>query len=267
MRLKIFFAPVAFLVAGIIAIWYIWPSFQQIVSRTKELKSSKEAYELAVKRKENVEILRGVLDKNKETENFVKSYLPPVKSDERIVDGLNYLAADSGISLVNVSIEEEKDISPKITDGNNLTQSNPTIINNKSASSGDASFAKNRSQVKFFTAKISVSGKYENIKMFLGQVHRMEILNKIKSISISKIQTNSSGSSEDEKTDSSILTGNFEIKFAYMPLINEDGGSGAEVFSNNNIDFSPYEKLENMIAKKIPQIEEGQRGKSNPFLP
>jgi len=105
MRLKLFFTPFAFFVAIIVIIWYIWPTAQQIMAKNDEIKKNNESLNSILDKKNNVEILRGVLDGAKEKENFVLNYLPYSRNDERVVDAINYIATDSGSSLIKLSVE------------------------------------------------------------------------------------------------------------------------------------------------------------------
>lgn len=273
MRLKIFFAPLVFLAAGIIAIWYIWPTIQDIQLETQELNSSKEALNLTLQKKDNLEVLKSMLDRNKEKEDFIDNYLPIAKNEDKIVDGLDYLATNSGLSLINVSVEEEK--LPLITDeyGNVYDPNNPTTATN--SSTGSTTGSNDSSvipvfplQTRFLLVKANVSGKYENIRMFLSQIYRMEIFNKINSLAVEKISAGGyNPSGEEQAASSDTLTATVEMKFGYLPPVQRKVESSSEIFSSNEMNFSQYQRLKESVTEKIPALDGGQKGKSNPFLP
>lgn len=271
MRLKIFFAPIIFLIAGVIAIWYIWPTIQDIQLKTQELDLSKEALNLTLQKKDNLEVLKAMLDRNKEKEDFIDSYLPSVKNEDKIVDGLDYLATNSGLSLINVSVEEEK--LPLITDeyGNVYDPNNPVAIDSSMGSStgSDGSLVAPvlPLQTRFLLVKANVSGKYENIKMFLSQIYRMEIFNKINSVAIEKISAGGYNPTGEEQAPSDTLTATVEMKFGYLPPVQKRVESSSEIFSSNEMNFSQYQRLKESVTEKIPVLDGGQKGKNNPFLP
>lgn len=263
MRLKIIFTPLAFLVAIIIAIWYIWPTVQEIQLKRKEIAASKVKLEGTQKKKQNVEYLKNALDKNKEKENFILSYLPTRRNEERIINALDSLATDSGIKIKDISLGGEKESAPATPTTESAFVSNPTIIGTPANPDGTVPVpSRPEPQMKIFSAKLNFSGKYNNIKIFLAQIYKMELFNKINSLSIKN------GSSE-EGGDSEILTADIEVTFGYLPEIQEVAGNPSGVFSESNFNFSPYDSIVSLSNTKIPVLilEEGQRGKENPFLP
>lgn len=244
MRLKIFLTPLAFLIAVVVSIWYIWPAAMNIQLKTEEVKISQENLNTTLEKKNNVAILVDSLDKNKDKENFIFKFLPPSKDEEKIVNGLNYLASDSGVNLLNVSMKDEK------------------INEQKSVVASDSSMpdqSGTMSTVKFAIVNLDISGKYDNIKIFLSQLHKMEIINKINSLSVSR-------ATEDD-AEGDILAANLEIKFGYMAYINQTGNNLSAVFSKSNFNFDSYSKINELVSQKIPVLDAGQKGKANPFLP
>lgn len=255
MRLKVFFAPFVFLIVIIIVIWYVWPAIGEIMAGTKELKMSKNNLSSASEKKENFKKMNEFLDKNKEKEDFVINFLPYSKNEEKIVDGLNYLATDSSLSLINISLENEKVLVEE--QPIDTTDSSSVIFpgTNTGATAQQAPIAK----VKNVIVKTTFSGKYEDIKMFVAQVQKMQMFNKLNLISIEKPKE-STGSEQP----SDILTANLEISFGYMPSMQITLNENSQVA---NLDISQYDKLKNLIIEKIPALDTGEKGKSNPFIP
>lgn len=258
MRLKVIFSPVAFFIAIVVSIWYIWPAVQEIIAKKGEINAAEVKYNATVDKKNNIEILKGSLDKNKEKEDFILNYLPSSRSDEKIVDSINYIAIDSGINLTSLSLTEEKVNNPIAMEdvSTSANSSDPTMMNLNTP----------KVEPKFLSVKAALSGKYENIKMFLKQIYKTGTFNEIISLSISK-EESAAQSGDQANTSSDILTADVELKFGYMPLVHSEGGSYSEVFSKSSFDFGPYSKLSELATKSVPPLSEGQKGKSNPFLP
>lgn len=250
MRLKVFLAPFAFLIAVIISVWYLWPLTTDIMSKLDEVKGNQENLNATLLKKENVENLTASLDSNKDKENYILNFIPSAKDEEKIINGLNYLAGDSGLSLIDVSIIDEKAVSS--AKGNSAAAA--------LKSQGKTGITPPETPaVRFAVADVNVSGKYENIKIFLGQLQRMEMFNKINMLSISRANNQDPGGD--------MLIANLGIKFGYMPYINRTGSNLPQVFSQGNINFSSYSKIRELTASKIPVLDAGQKGKINPFLP
>jgi hypothetical protein len=267
MSLKMIFTPFAILIAIIISIWYIWPLVGEIQIEQKAVEMSKNNLAATINKKGNSEKLRADLDKNKDKEDFILNYLPGSSSEDKMIDGINYLATDSGLSLINISIEKEKITSTETTPASDtLPGANPTIINNSAGTSlgVDPSLIAQKPKINSINVKATVYGKYDSLKIFLNQIYKMEMFNKINSVSISKAQTESSGG---ETVGDDVLAADIEIKFGYLPPIHGNGNNPSAVFSKSSFDYSSYSKITNLIARKIPALDEGQKGKSNPFLP
>lgn len=261
MRLKVFFTPLVFFVAVIVSIWYIWPAIIEIRVKTSEVSTSKKNLESAISRKENSEILKDILDKNKDKEDFILNYLPVSKNDEKVIDGINYLAIDSGLSIASFNIEEEKADDMFAQSSDNLSGSD---VSAAPGSPVNAEAQTIKPKIRFSNAKITLFGKYENIKIFLNQIYKMEMLNKINSLTISK--SKGAETAENQGNNNEILSADIEIKFGHMSQINVKEGITSDVFSKNNFNFSPYLKINELIMKKIPVLDEGQKGKGNPFI-
>ncbi len=255
MRLKVFFAPFAFLIVIIVSIWYIWPAVGDVIVKVKELKTSKNNLSTAAEKKNSLENMKADLDKNKEKEDFILSFLPYSESEEKIVDGINYLAADSGLGLINISLQDEKEDSALASSANGPSAG---------SAPGDMNAAPPVSKVKNVTAKVVLSGKYENIKLFLGQIYKMQMFNKINSMVIAKQDSNFQPGQPEGPSD--LLNAIVEINYGYMPLVHAQLNENS-ADSLNGLDFSLYSKLKDSISEKIPVLDGGEKGKTNPFIP
>lgn len=267
MRLKVLFAPLSFLVAIVISIWYIWPAIQDIQTKGEEIKTSKDALNFTLDKKGNIKALEESLNKNKDKEDFILSFLPLRKNEEKIIDGLNYLATDSGLSVVSISTEEEKEaaIQPAPVAAASLESNlSATDASSVAAESLATSAPKPPAKIKIVNVKISLVGKYNNIKMFLNQIHKMELFNEVISLSITKP---TESASEGEQASGDTLLADVEMKFGFLPAIKVAAGESSPVFSQRDFNFNSYSTIKEMITEKIPLLEEGQKGKNNPFFP
>lgn len=258
------FPPLAFFVAIVLSIWFIWPSIEEVVEKTKSVKDSEKTLAATQERKRNVEQLRNALDQNKEKEDFILSYLPQNQNEEAIIDAVNYLASTSSVNLIDVSFELDKSLPVASNASSGPSAANPTIINNSSPNGMNPEALEVAPEVKFYVFKAMISGKYENIKIFIDQLGRMEFLNHTSGLSITQGTQNTEEG--EKKTD--ILIANIEAKFGFLPVVKSNQTGINKVFSQSGFDFSPYNEIRKIIKDEIiPEIDAGQKGKSNPFLP
>lgn len=261
MRLKIIFFPAVLIVSISLFIGYIWPEYQNVEKvKKEELKSNQKLLEGILIKKKNAKKLVSDLDQNKDKEDFVLRYLPADKKEEDIINGVNYLSTNSGLSLIAVSFEEVKE--------NNSVSENATGTG--SAATAAATGYPESRNAKFIKAKINATGKYENIRSFLGSLYRMKMLNDISLLSISKSdQNNMVPSPEGETPAEDLLVVEISADFGYLPNSHDDNELKlASIFSKGSFDFSSFETTERLVSgSSVPNIDMSAVGRSNPFLP
>ena len=265
MRVKILIFPLVLAGAVAILIAFVWPEWKKVQTLNKEAKASQALLVEVQEKKKNIEKLKAELSRIQDKESFVLSYLPVERSDEEIINGLNYLAANSGVSLAGISVE--KPAAAKTVDENTQAASSKDVIFSKSgdASIMEVSGAVLNPEIRYAKIKINVSGSYENIKNFLDQVYKMEMFNKIISFEVSSSPRQSSG--QDQSADPSALSVAIEADFGRMPNVIVGKDYSAPIFGRTSFDMAGYEKLESLVARKIPDISVGDKGRSNPFSP
>ena len=259
MRLKILLTPMAFFIAVVVAIWFVWPAIMDVQTNMDDIKASESKLQSSENKKANSEALANSLNSNKEKEDFVLSYLPPSRSEDKIVNGINYMATSSGLNLMSIDVSDDKDAVAQQAPSESIALDTTNAGSPMDAtSSGDVQTAQPL-KAKFSDVKISFSGKYSNIKIFLEQVYAMKMLNKITSL---KIET--SGSTDASSGSEATLLVNADIKFGYMPLIRKEGDT-SKIFTKNEFDFSAYSELQKQATSSVPGIDGMQAGKEDPF--
>ena len=262
MKLKIIFAPLTLIIAVGMFIYFVWPALNDVKIAQAKLKQSNADLQKAIARGQNIVSLKDSLDQNKDKEDLVLSFLPPQKNEERIIDTIDYLAKDSGVGVININIEKETQALPQVS--GTVTAAESLSINSEGALiAPDGSIMQQLNEIKFLTTKINLTGDYENIKLFMDQVYKMEMFHSANSLSI-KRQENQSIQPE---VSPSALIAELDVNFGYLAPATLQTNAKLPVFEKNSFDLKPVEKLENLISKKVPVLEEGVKGKSNPFLP
>ena len=187
---------------------------------------------------------------------MVYNYLPNKKVEERIIGGVNYLAVDSGVSLVNISLRNLDVPNPA-----NTAQQNAALAN-KPADNADV--------LQFSEATISISGDYEKIKLFINQLQKIALFNNIKSLVISNKEKSSSNTTDANSSSSSTLFADMVVNFGYL--------SSSELNNNKitnlkpELDSDTIGVLKQYISQKTESMASmisnvGNKGKANPFLP
>lgn len=225
-----------------IFIGYIWPEINNVKNINKEKNTNTQSLQDIKDKQSAIELIGAQIANDNDGKTIVYNYLPNKKVEERIIGGVNYLAVDSGVSLVNISLK-------------NLDSINLTDVNQK----GNA--VNNANLLKFSEATISIAGDYEKIKLFINQLQQMALFNNIKSFVISK---------KEESSDSGNLSVEIIMNFGYLPsseINNKNISNFKAELDNNTISV-----LKQYISQKTESIaamisDTGNKGKANPFFP
>jgi hypothetical protein len=269
MRIKLLIFPAMLAASLVIIIAYIWPGFGDLRQSFKSLDESQNVLSSIMQKNGNIRSLTSGLDKNTDKESFVKSYLPTEKNEEKIINGINYLAANSGVSLVNISMSKEQAQAPAAAT-NVQTQepagSKDVLFSGTKDANGNVIGESQSREIKSVKIEAEVIGTYENIKSFLEQVYTLEMFSSINSIVISK--ESKTGSGDQTSSDPSTLNATVDIEFGYLPELRIYNKNYSDpIFSDTTLNLTAYDRLTSLVSKKIPAIEVSAEGRTNPFLP
>ncbi|EKE19323.1 MAG: hypothetical protein ACD_9C00051G0013 [uncultured bacterium] len=270
MRLKTFFFPITVVISLVIVITYIWPDISRIkdINETKIAKN-KELEEIKTK-KDAIDSIGNQISSN-ESDKIVKDYLPEFKAEERIVSSVNYLADSANVSLVDVALEGSATGSSLSGNSSNtsLTSLNSTAVAEKqigevAPGASSPATTNQKSDKKSIPVKISISGEYEKIKVFLNGLQHMPIFNVVRSVDISK--------QKEEKVEgvavsSGNLLADISVDFGYMPVA-KVGITDAQSIKSSDVSNATVEVLKKYISQKAQSLEVTgeEKGKTNPFL-
>lgn len=249
---------------------YVWPEQGALREAMKGFEKSKADLQSIIEKKNNIEKLKSSLSQNQSKADFVRKFLPAVKNEEEIINGLNYLAANSGVSLVSLSIEKDQTGIVTGGEGAAAASSKGVLFPASPGAGADTAGEQPEVQLSGVKTKAEVVGSYESVKSFLEQVYKMEMFNSVASLSIARQETGSQpdqGNNPPAGASSGTLLATLEINFGYLPEVKISKDYSSPIFSRSSFDLVAYDKLANLISRKIPVLEVGEEGRANPFLP
>ena len=261
MRLKFLFFPVVLIISVSIFIGYIWPEIDNIKNINTEKIANAQSLQAIKDKQSAIESINTQITNNGADKTMVNNYLPDKKVEERIISGINYLAVDSGVSLVNVSI--------KNLDNNNSANEAQQNIVAENSINGDQ-ISSDADKLQFSEATISISGDYEKIKLFIDQLQKIALLNDIKSLTISNQKESSNTANSTDTSISSTLSADMIVDFGYMHFFSLNNNKITNF--KPEIDNDTISALKQYILQKTESTSAmisstGNKGKANPFLP
>ncbi|EKE25770.1 MAG: hypothetical protein ACD_5C00037G0007 [uncultured bacterium] len=264
MRLKFLFFPLTLIVSVFIFIGYVWPEIMNLKIANEENLKKNEELKVIEDKKDAIKRINDQIDGNTEGELLVKGYLPVNRIEEKIMTDINFLATDSSVSLINISLEDKqtKEDEAATMALSSAMLSNATGVNDKPVEI-------KKEGLQFTTASILFAGKYENIRIFIDQLQTMTVFNSIQSVNITKGELKKSGLMAEGEVVSNdaepSLSAEVVINFGWMNPI----AINSKNISNfkSGMDNDTVSILTNYVSKKTPSTDTfgDKNGKSNPF--
>lgn len=261
MGLKLLMVPFSILITFAIIIGFIKPDYTALQEkRTTYAAKLAQAGNMDTLLS-NIDALTLALDGQPETERFVLEYFPRKIDQGRVIDMLNFLASRSGVAVVIMNLNEVEEnglpdtvvaetIMPGVTvgaiEGAPVPPPLPEI------------------RPKAFSAQVTVKGRYENIKEFLGRLAHMNRMHKTRNFFV-ETEKQGGGSGEDNREEVGILTGSFMADFDFFDIRPNQDALYDPVFLNSTFDMSPFETISSWVTEEVPLLEKPATGRLNPF--
>lgn len=258
MSLKILMIPFSILMILVLGIGFIKPDYAAIGEK-------KALYAAKLAEQENIRMLMGntdtltrTLEGEKEAEDFLQYYIPQDTDQDRVIDMLNFLAAQSGVLTDGITITpvEEDAEALAAEEAAALAVVDPNAV----PVDGAVVLPPYKVKTRAFSADVTVKGKYENIKEFMGRVAHMNRLHKTRSFSIT------AGDTEGESEEASdILTGKFQADFDYLVPRPVESAVNIPVFTQGSFNLASLKTLSEWVTNRVPVLEKPTTGRPNPF--
>lgn len=246
-----------------LGIGYIKPDIDITVMKNEQIKAAEDKAAKIEAVSSNIRALNASLDTQPDAEKFMYRYLPRTLSQEQAIDSFNFLAVQSGVSIVSIGLKQEPAVAvapePLVDPATNLFVAGGTGLESVAAPTAAPSVV-----VKKFTLSGTVVGSYENIKLFFDRLAHTERFHTIRlfSLAAKPEQATSTGT---EANASEGLTGIFEAEYGHLPTQSVASAWALPVFWQSKLDLAKVSSLLSAATSTIPSLEKGESGKPNPF--
>ncbi|MDH4330304.1 MAG: hypothetical protein OEV93_02010 [Candidatus Moranbacteria bacterium] len=277
MRLKFLFFPFALVVATILSIWFIWPTWfdaeEGIVAIRKDIEKQEEELANVQSRKNNLLSLKNNIDSEVSNSALTKKYYPDQKDTEKIINEINNFASGTGVAVVDMDVNVMDRSDRRVRGGEARFACLPVDATTSATTAVQAGAATvkpiEEGQVVVTTMDVNVIGGYEEIRNFITRLQGIELINNVHSISLAKDETeNVEGGAKTPSVNQ--LNAKIGVCFGYLSpsKIDKTGDFiSHESFSKSAFNFEYINGINAAVYRAAAQIEIGQSGKNNPFLP
>lgn len=262
MRLKVLIVPFFIILILILSIGYIKPDIDTAVIKDSQIKTLREQSAKMETVLRNINSLNAALDTQPDAEKFIYRYLPRTLSEEQSIDTFNFLANQSGVSIVSIGLKQEAE---KVVVEEPLLDpaTNIFVAGGGGLELMSAPVVAPSTVVKKFTLSGSVVGSYENIKLFFGRLERTERFHTVRLFSLATVPEETASSAEVQSAGN--LTGVFEAEYGYLPPKSVASAWTLPIFWQSKFDLTKVSNMVSNVTSVVPSLEKGESGKPNPF--
>lgn len=264
MNVKLLLFPLSVTIAIAVLIFYAKPELDIALSNRAAMAEKADFAKTIDTKIQNVQTLDASLNANKDNVDTVMHYFPNTRDDERIVDGVNFSAAQSGLVLTSVKIDKIADPTIAATPvSKEALGAGPTIF------TGNADIATITQKPvvlavpKSVSVVVAATGSYESIRDTVGRISHMD---RFQNFTIVNINRSVAQQALGSKAPIGALDALFTINFTYLPKVKAQGNFNNSALNQSTYDFSTVASLKRYISAPIPAIEVGASGMDNPFL-
>ena len=251
MKLKVLVAPVLIVIIVVLAVWYVYPAFQEMQGKTANLTTEQNKLADIQEKNSKAEALGQVLKGDTVRHDTLLSYIPEQESEEDMISTLNSLAGGEGLSVFKISISAV------------TVPAAPAADAATTDAAGNPVVAPSVPVVKNFVVELGVTGNYAKIKDLLGKIAALQRFNSIASLKINKVQ-NSDPKADDSASDN--LQADVSLNFNYMAKSDAVVNLDNAIFSSNNFDMSVVDNIKSTMTTVVNGLTVGPQGVTNPFV-
>jgi hypothetical protein len=262
MKLKIFLIPVLIILIVIIAIWVIYPKFQDLNNKQATLKVANAKLADILDKNNKADILGQSLIGNTDKRNTLLTYIPDQEKEEEIISNLNSLANAGSLFVFGMSVapvEVVPDVSVEDTSGLAAPTDNGMIVPVAAA----------KPLTSNFKVSLGVTGTYENIKELLKKIVSLRRFNSVVGLVISKDETKASTDEKikaEDQASNNNLRASISLSFNYIAKDNSVVNIENSVFSEGSFDMSVVDDIKNKMNTVMNGLTVGAIGLANPFV-
>lgn len=257
MNLRVIFLPFFIVMSIIMSVGFVKPEIDSVMqlrantgtkktelARINQVASHVKALIASLQAQESM-WQKSAADQQKSRWNPVMEYLPSTVDQDRIVDSINYIAYQSGVTMtgLDVTLIPGSD-SPAVATPSATTPA-PTA--------------------RIFPVKAIVTGEYPSLKMFFDKLWGMGRMHSVSSVDLSR--TEKTEGSGDKAITKVTLTGALDMRFDYLSPVEMTSALQSPVFDGDTLDFSVLSNITSMGAGSaaLPELRPAGTGKGNPF--
>lgn len=258
MKVKLLLPPLVIVLCIALMVWFVYPVYTNGANGVKEqrqmLAAEKKKMSEAQEKSNNISRLAAQLESNKADQSTIIAFVPENLREEEIIDNLNFIASNEGLSVIKLSIKPKAAI-PQVE----MLDERGNVIPDTSGTK------KSAVKTKDYVVEFSVVGNYEKIKNVFEKIYKLGRYNIVESLEIKKQETQSGSDKKSAPTDT--LVANANLKFNMLSKAGQTIDINNPAFSKTSFNLETAQAIRSKKNVEILKMSIDQAGRSNPFLP
>jgi len=191
MRLKVLILPVSLVVAVIAVIFFIKPSFSDIMSAKDSLAAKQKQLESLKNQTQKLQVMKSKWDAMADEKNLVETAFPETENADSYISEITSKASRSGILLTNITLGQKNSGGTGgnpdyiCTDDSNAASSQPAAAAQPPAAGAPPPAGASGSCLKPVSISLSAAGSWEQMLDFFKYLEDMNRISNIDALSLS----------------------------------------------------------------------------------
>ncbi|HLN18968.1 MAG TPA: hypothetical protein VK255_02240 [Patescibacteria group bacterium] len=267
MKVKILFPPLIIVICIALMVWFVYPAYTNGVDgwkeRREQLNTQKNNLIDAQQKADNMSKMIAQLESNKIDKDTIFTYIPDQLKEEEIMDNLNFIATNEGLSVIKLSISPESVMRQENTNVNSMGN---LAVDSSGVSVGQTAADDLAIKGKNYDVEFSVIGSYDKIKNVLDKVYKLKRYNNIKELKISENKPQVSGK-EEAAAPADNLEADMTLTFSYLKKYSKAVNMNNATFSQTSFDMKVAQAIRDKKSVDVLKMNIDQVGRPNPFIP
>ena len=254
MKLKILVAPVLIVLIVVMAVWVVYPAFQDLQSNKASLGIQQANLKDIQEKNSKAEALAQSLNGSTEQRDILLGYIPEQKNEEEMINEINNLSSSEGLTVYKITVTDL--VAPVVAAP---VDASGSVAADSSVSKAVAPAMPTANN---FTVDFGVAGNYAKIKELLGKIAALRRFNSISSLKITKSQD--AKVADDSTVDN--LQADINVNFNYMVKGNSVANLDNSIFSSGSFDMSVVENIKDTMSTVVDGLTVDAHFAPNPFV-
>lgn len=264
MKVKILLTPLLVVIIIFLMIWMVYPAYTNgidgVVEKRAAYQAEKKKADKIISQSQNMEKIYADIQANSSKRDVLVKYVPDNMKEEEIIDNLNYLAGNEGLSIINLSVDQPEKLLNQEDPDEAATKMMEETASVSGQTKGTTDHMIYKPKANNFKVNLSVSGSYDKIKNLMEKIYKLERFNKIVSLEIAPPEATGESAPPANTLEAAAI-----ISFNFLKKSTQVVSPEEPVFSQGTFSMKIADDIASQKVTQILKLDAIPSERSNPF--